>query len=171
MYRQPFLIAALFCVTVLHTLATLSRSDSAYLLAVIRVIVFGAFIFEGRSSHPSLSAAQQEVLRNIPLDIRTVISSLDLEPEYLLYACCPRCFARYAPNPQSPKDPYPHCCTYRPTPEGPACGETLVECSANGESWTPIRPFPFQSLLSWIAQLCARPGLEEHLCIRENILS
>lgn len=120
--REPFIMAALLAVTVLHTLASVSRPNCAYLLTALQVVIYGAFMYDvsQTSSHGtrSLSAAQQAILNTIPTDMRTVINNLDLEPEYMLYACCPGCFALYPPNPNSPKDPYPHRCTHKPDPGG-----------------------------------------------------
>ncbi|KAJ3554676.1 hypothetical protein NM688_g2988 [Phlebia brevispora] len=161
-YTQPFLLVALLLAIVLHALATISRLQISYVLATIKVIIYGAFAYNSTPSANSLTPAQLNLLNAIPIDIRTALKNLDIEPEYTLYACCQRCLALYRPNRSSPRDPYPHTCTHRTTPDDPVCEAELVRQNSDG-AWVPLKTFALQSLCAWLAQLLSRPGIEKFL--------
>ncbi|KAI9069151.1 hypothetical protein FKP32DRAFT_1536368, partial [Trametes sanguinea] len=88
---QPFLMAGLVMVTVLHTLAGVSFPAVQYILATLKVVLFGAFTMNTTMSGSRaqlLSAEQLAALRAMPLDLRTVLDHLDLTPDITTYACC-----------------------------------------------------------------------------------
>lgn len=151
-------------VSVLHTLSGLPSAACNYVLLTMQVGLVGAFLYDSSDSSRSLSSRQQSLIDDIPSDIRTVLKTLDYDPVYTLYACCTKCFALYAPD-TSNKDPYPHHCTYRSTPDQERCGAPLVRSitsKATGDHlhWSPIKTFAFQDMPTWLGQLCSRPGLE-----------
>ncbi|KAJ3556927.1 hypothetical protein NM688_g1760 [Phlebia brevispora] len=166
-YREPFFVAALLAVTVLHTLSLLSRPESTYLLTTLQAVIYEAFVFNFYYTNLqlSLSAAQKALLDAIPHDVCTVIKQLDLDLEYTLFACCSMCFAQYLPNLDSPHDLYLHHCMHKPDPGGSVCDNALVRRieGSTPVSWKLIKTFPLQNLHSWIAGLCSCPGIEEHL--------
>lgn len=108
---------------------------------------------------------ERRIVDAIPRDVRSVLALLNIEPDYTLYACCPSCSATYRPDPKSPKDPYPHHCTHRDTPDREPCGSVLVTerttKSLSEADWIPVKSFAYQSLHAWIGQLLSRPGLED----------
>lgn len=115
-----------------------------------------------------LSVQQQEALDSVNLDVRTVLKKLEIEPEYMLYACCPDCSALYPPNPSRATDPYPHHCTKSSTPDKDRCGAHLVQSRKKRGTdehlaWVPIKIFAFQSMKTWLGQLCSRIGVERQL--------
>ncbi|KAI0716870.1 hypothetical protein C8Q76DRAFT_575984, partial [Earliella scabrosa] len=84
----PFILAALFLVTVLHTLAGVSRPYTNLILATLKVVLFGMMTWSNPLAQTILSASQNALLRAIPLDIRSALSALRLEPNITLYAAC-----------------------------------------------------------------------------------
>ncbi|KAH9854780.1 hypothetical protein C2E23DRAFT_725463, partial [Lenzites betulinus] len=85
---EPFVVAALIMTTILHALHGVSRNDSHYVLATIRVLLYGAFAFCRTPSSAPMTEAQQAVLASVPKDVRTALKRLHIEPEILRYACC-----------------------------------------------------------------------------------
>ncbi|KAH9828801.1 uncharacterized protein C8Q71DRAFT_717899, partial [Rhodofomes roseus] len=87
-----FLLAALLTVSALHTLSGLSRDAANLVLAALRALLYGAFVAcnaasAPRGQHP-LTADQHGILDSIPRDVRTVLRTLNLEPEVTRYAAC-----------------------------------------------------------------------------------
>lgn len=164
------MFAALFVVTAMHTFAAVSREQCELLLNLIRVVLYGALTWEqtrtlfwplGFVRSPQPTADQLSLIRSVPIDVRTVISRLGVEPAYTLYACCPSCFALYPP---SATNTYPRTCTHRETPSGRQCGvELLVEGNKKSQNWVPRKSFPYQSLHHWLGKLLLRPGIEDLL--------
>ncbi|KAI9062806.1 hypothetical protein FKP32DRAFT_1554566, partial [Trametes sanguinea] len=83
---QPFLIAALFMVCALHSLAHVARPYANLVLATIKVVILGATMACGGSSR--LPELQQRLLKRVPSDVRSAIDLLGLEPELTVYAAC-----------------------------------------------------------------------------------
>ncbi|CDO75810.1 hypothetical protein BN946_scf184951.g8 [Trametes cinnabarina] len=171
---KPFITAALVMTTLLHAVASVSRPYSNFVLATIRVLLHGAFIYCNRSSSSAtstLSALQHEVVQTIPKDVRTALQALGIAPDILRYAACPRCFQIYPPDHSRPDDPYPHHCTFSETDKGP-CGSPLVVAKEReplkkgGPSrltYRPIKPYPYRTFKSWLAALFSRPDVEKFL--------
>ena len=162
---QPFVLAALIMTVVLHALAGTARERVQYVLATIEVLLYGSFAFSRSSGDTSLQtdADHALVLKHIPRDIRSAISTLGLEPDVVVYACCPKCFATYPPDKSRPEDPYPHVCTFRET-DKPICGTPLIEkksaaLTAPRNHFHPLRSYPYRPLSSWIANLFRREGM------------
>ena len=86
-----------------------------------------------------------------------------MEPEHTLYACCPKCFALYAPDDSLPKDRYPHLCTRRPAASEEPCGASLVTPGSANGTFLPRKTFALQTMRAWLAQLLARPEIERAL--------
>ena len=150
---------------VLHALAGTARERVQYVLATIEVLLYGSFAFSRSSGDTSLQtdADHALVLKHIPRDIRSAISTLGLEPDVVVYACCPKCFATYPPDKSRPEDPYPHVCTFRET-DKPICGTPLIEkksaaLTAPRNHFHPLRSYPYRPLSSWIANLFRREGM------------
>ncbi|KAI9069063.1 hypothetical protein FKP32DRAFT_1560466, partial [Trametes sanguinea] len=83
---EPFLLAALLMASVLHSLEAVSRTNLRFLLTTLQVMVFGCFAYCNASVH--LTPVQSDIMNAIPSDIRTVLSRLQLEPDFLRYASC-----------------------------------------------------------------------------------
>lgn len=164
----PFLLASLFMVSALHTLSGVSRDASNLILATLRALLFGAFVACSPGTSRGLLPRQQAILDSIPRDIRTVLTHLKIEPVITKYATCPSCSCLYAPDPTKPDEQYPPHCTFADTTDGPPCGSPLIKKERrispdDGPLYThtPLRPFPYHSVSSWIAGLFSRCDLEE----------
>ncbi|KAI0325704.1 hypothetical protein GY45DRAFT_1217033, partial [Cubamyces sp. BRFM 1775] len=83
---QPFLIAALFMVCALHSLAHVARPYANLVLATIKIVILGTIMACGGSSR--LSELQRSLLQRIPSDVRSAIDMLGLEPDLTVYAAC-----------------------------------------------------------------------------------
>ena len=144
------------------------------MLATLHAFLFGALTFSYASSSetsPQLNVLQKELIKGIPLDIRTVIDTLRLDPDIVAYACCPKCSYTYFPDKDNPLDPYPHHCTHQET-DGPICGTVLVKKQllapknpkhAWQQAFRALRIYPYRSLKSWLAELLGRPGYADML--------
>ncbi|KAI0706041.1 hypothetical protein C8T65DRAFT_577487, partial [Cerioporus squamosus] len=87
---EHFVLAAFLLVTVLHAIAEASRVDVAFVLAGIKAVLYGAFVWSNLSSSSSgsLTDLQSDMLRSIPADIRAVLKTLELEPPIIRHALC-----------------------------------------------------------------------------------
>ncbi|KAI0370446.1 hypothetical protein BV20DRAFT_944213, partial [Pilatotrama ljubarskyi] len=89
MKSPPFILCALMVVSILHTVAAVSRPYVALVLATVKVVMFGAFTAGNtRLGEAALTAAQAALIRDVPIDVRTAVSKLHLEPNIIKYACC-----------------------------------------------------------------------------------
>ncbi|OJT14959.1 hypothetical protein TRAPUB_8489, partial [Trametes pubescens] len=159
----PFVLCVLLVVSLLHTVAAVSRPFTALILALVKVVVFGAYSLGSTSAGQAASStALSALLRAIPDDVRTALSALGVEPNIVRYACCKSCFSIYPPNASMPNDPYPHTCNFHET-DKPECGAPLVrQVQRDGATaWTALKTFPYRTFKSWLAELLARPGIEK----------
>ncbi len=152
---------------VLHSLAEAARLDVTVLLAAMKAVFFGSFMWcNTLHRQPStLSPEQLKILDSIPRDVRTLFTQLDLEPpDTVRHAVCPKCRATYAPNKRKSHDPYPHRCTFRET-DKEVCGEKLAVKRETIEgkdiivTYEPLQWFPYRPFKSWITELFQRPEL------------
>lgn len=168
---EHFILAALVMVAVMHSIAAASRMYSAYVLRTVEAVLVGAFLWTNtRSGGPSvLTPSQASLFSQLPRDVTVALSWLGLEPDFLRYACCPECFATYAPDISRPDDPYPHTCTFQET-DKPVCGASLVykqthapkhKKAKNGPvrvTYEPLLVFPYRAAQSWLLDMLLRPG-------------
>ncbi|KAH9834090.1 uncharacterized protein C8Q71DRAFT_725300 [Rhodofomes roseus] len=163
----PFLLITLLMVSALHTISGLNREAANLILATLRALLFGAFIAcSAPHGRRQLTSEQQAILDSIPRDIRSVMSQLKVEPSMTKYAACPSCSCIYAPDHTNADNPYPVYCTFTET-DRPPCGTLLVKKARTSThnkprvSYSPLRPYPYHSIFSWVAALFARHDLEE----------
>jgi len=165
--REPFLVAALFFVVVLHLLVGVSQTRANFTLLSLIAIISGALSY-GKIA-PSDHAG---ILKQLPRDIRTVVTRFEIEPDIIPYASCPKCSATYHPD-FTTDVPYPNRCNFRGTPGDEICGATLVKPRQTSEEKVlgdeselsgpgqPIKLFGYQRMTSWLARLLSRPDLED----------
>ena len=150
----PPLVVSLFVVVSLNLLAGVSRENSNFVLSALYFIVYSTCTYLQRRTLP-ISATIDPLLQpiNWPADLRTAMKDFQLDPDLVKYASCPKCCCVYAPiaNHQ-----YPSVCTHKEFPTSDACGEQLIRVDG-----TPIRPFFYQPVRSWLGRLLSRPGIEE----------
>ncbi|KAJ8456027.1 hypothetical protein ONZ51_g12281 [Trametes cubensis] len=134
--------------------------------------------------HASISRYHRidRILSSIPSDFSTARARFHLEPDYVLYACCPSCSALHPalagtqeanPDPtpgtgaspnrdvvdENRKPVFPDECQYRTTPSGPGCGRRLLRQSSR----RPIRTYSYQTFVSWLGRMLLRPDIERYL--------
>ncbi|KAH9448082.1 hypothetical protein Pst134EB_022069 [Puccinia striiformis f. sp. tritici] len=81
--------------------------------AIILVYIKTALFYpEPRSAPTPLSYSNAKAIKEVPVDVRTVLSQLSIEPELIYFVCCPSCFAMY-PDDNS----FPDYCSNRRLPQ------------------------------------------------------
>ncbi|TFK80421.1 hypothetical protein K466DRAFT_474517, partial [Polyporus arcularius HHB13444] len=88
---QPFVAAALVMTTLLHAVASVSRPYSNFILAALRVLLHGAFLYCNQTSSPAspaLSLRQRDIVKTVPKDVRAALKALGIAPDILRYAAC-----------------------------------------------------------------------------------
>ncbi|KAJ3013480.1 hypothetical protein NUW54_g1582 [Trametes sanguinea] len=162
---EPFILAGLLMACVLHAIAAVRGSNMRFVLVTLQVMLFGCLTYCNASVH--LTPAQHNIVNAIPDDIRTVLSALKIEPDITRYASCPRCRSTYAPDPDNPARPYPRRCTFQET-DKPPCNKKLVvrrdhvpthPGQETRVTYEPRKPYPFQSMSSWLLDLFSRPQI------------
>jgi len=120
--------------------------------------------YENLASH-SENIIMDNAPANTVRDIRTVISTFDLDPKITTFACCPlqKCSATHPPMfvPQAGVWTYPVSCQNKKFKS--VCNSPLVKGSRliNGISVPyPKRVFPYNSFHDHVAAMLSRPGIE-----------
>lgn len=149
---DPAILACFLIVTVLHLFCRVSLDEAAFILDSIRLLINVAV------KTPSIFSRATEA--SIPHDLRTVLNSMNLEPVYKTFVCCPRCFCTYDTSRE-----YPDHCTNRDTRGSAMCGRALRKTRRRGDTGidVPVREYLYQDLKEWVGKLYSRPGLEEIL--------
>lgn len=139
---------------VLHLLCGVSIDRCSFVLVAIRAILELTTKFCTPSGNP---LDPKSVSSNVPVNVRTVIDSLNLEPQKRTYVSCPKCFEHY------PVNQYPDKCTRKETPSSPPCGRVLYKwrTSRGVKSKVPKRLFECQDIQDWIFRFLHRQGIEE----------
>ncbi|RDX51278.1 hypothetical protein OH76DRAFT_1347075, partial [Lentinus brumalis] len=84
-----FIVAALVTVTILHSVAAVSRPYGHFILATLRVVLFGAFAYQTNPiARYVLTAAQALLLKAIPIDVRAAMRLLRVQADIVQYATC-----------------------------------------------------------------------------------
>lgn len=93
----------------------------------------------------------------LPVDIRTVLSRLNLEPVLQYSAQCPACGKQH----DIVDGEFPEFCTQEDE-EGIACGEPLGASIRFRGHWVPRprKPIPRQSIADWVGRMLCRPYWE-----------
>ncbi|EJD37724.1 hypothetical protein AURDEDRAFT_72911 [Auricularia subglabra TFB-10046 SS5] len=135
--------------------AGLSRETSNRVLRALRVILsamLSLMMLVITVSLPQFTGLSFD----LPGDIRTVLKSLELEPQIERTVCCPKCFSSYAP------DDIPERCTWKEVPRARACGERLLmqRQTRQGPKLVPRSLFSRQSFDSWLQFFLSRPDTE-----------
>ena len=167
--KEPFLVAALFFVVVLHLLVGASQPQANFTLLSLTAIILGALSY-GKVA-PSERAG---ILKRLPKDIRTAVAIFEIEPDIIPYACCPNCSTTYHPD-FTTNVPYPNQCNFQRTPGDEICGATLLKPRQTSEETVlgdegelagrdqPIKLYGYQWMSAWLARLFSRPELEDYM--------
>lgn len=132
----------------------LPRRATGLLLVCLRFIVRTSLRL---ARGGSLSREDSAILDRLPMDIRTVVDRMRLDPHTHPYLCCPVCFALYDVR------PYPNRCLYQETPSSQPCDAALWRTRIiRGKTFqTAIRMYLHQEMTDWVARLLSRAGMED----------
>ena len=127
------------------------------------MILYLAFT-TGGTVHPH----GKEVLKQMPQEIRNLLSKFDLESRIVIYAVCPACDCTFEPQfPNGPDSPtYPSTCTNVPYPGADVCRQQLLhgtvdhDNSDNELKSRKPKPFVYHHFHDYLANLLSRKDLE-----------
>lgn len=147
----------------------ISRRDGDFLMGSLCLIVQMCFSL---AQDGQVSGPPQQVLDELPKNIRAALSTFDFNLRTTIYAVCPACHCTYPPSLESPK--YPSRCTNKPSPKAGLCGEPLIQSSADESiddddddseegQQRPIKPFVYHSVHDYLEGLLADPELEGYM--------
>lgn len=151
---EPITALIFILTAVLHLFSTVSHADLRQFIlpsmCLLAQMAIGDSVLQDRLKIPT----------TIPSDVRTVISSLQVDPKIRKMVCCPKCFATYTFDNHDPSS-FPEFCTFQDTPNSSQCNRRLrpKEVNARGVI-VPTRQFVYQDLRHWIARMYARPEIE-----------
>ena len=141
-----------------------SPRDTDFVLKLLNMILYLAFITSG-PMHPH----GEEVLKQVPQEICSLLSKFDLKSCTVIYAICPTCDCTFEPQfPNGPDLPaYPSICTNVPYPGANVCWQQLlhgtVDCDNDDnklKSRKPIKPFVYHHFHNYLANLLSCKDLE-----------
>lgn len=159
-------LACILFILTLHLLFGLTEAGSNFALKALEQIIELIFVFAATPD-----PIRRAVLRHFPSSITTAIKNFNLQPELVLWTSCPRCSTLYSPF--DPLNPTAHRtrCTARDV-DDVECGAELLRSSKEGEKVhsRPIRRYPYQSVIDWIARLLNRPGVENYIDGRKTTI-
>ena len=116
--------------------------------------IFAVMLTAANAMHMTRSATE-----DIPQDVRSILTMLDIKPTAKSYCCCPKCFCLYD------LDDFPDHCTQSEAPGAPPCGRSLRRhvIRAGKTRNYAARRYLYHDLKAWMGELLSRPGMEEHL--------
>lgn len=155
---------ATFIVVFISVIVGAGRNDSDFVMGLLNILVFSAFDPSGLGN---LAPHQQDIISDLPNNIRGALSKFELEAKTTTYAVCPACHCTYKPHfiegdslPQ-----YPPLCTNKPNFTSEECSEPLLRrdfSNTRGSSSScPIKPFVYHSFHDYLSGLLARKDLEQ----------
>lgn len=142
-----------------------SRRGCRFILTMLQYILQLAFM----RSNPTLSAQNQKILADFPIDADTATSKFNLGSKHTIYAVCPNlgCHKMYAPSTtsDSPIPNYPQYCDHQEFQNERKCGTRLTRPHSI-EAFiyeVPIKRFVSFSFTDYLAGLMSRPGFEDRM--------
>ena len=152
---QPVVVVVYILVAVMHIVSGLSLRDCGQLLFTLKLII-NLMVEDFR-----VTDSQGKFLaKSVPLDARTVISRLALQPSHRVFVCCPKCSACY---PDDGTDSYPELCSSKDPQTQRTCDRRLrkTRIIRTRQYHTPVRRFFYHSFNDWLGQVLCRPGMED----------
>lgn len=136
----------------------LPRRGCEVLLAGLRCIV-------GLTAALERERRGDQLKKDIPKTLSTVITAFDIEPRTESYICCPECFALYPDE-----KPYPPKCTNRYAHDSSPCDAKLLRKRKIGdrEYFYPVKKHLHQGMKEWMGRFLSRNGVED---LMENTIT
>lgn len=159
---DPVVQTALFIGIFVTAIAGASRVDGDITMGLLNILLFYAFSSPDDPNNGFMDLRHQNVLGEMPGNMRDVLNNFDLQSKTTIYATCPECHCTYAPQfgPGDLTPRYPSNCTYITEPESTPCGARLLTDGEEGSVRKPIKPFVYHSFHDYLAGLLSRPDLE-----------
>lgn len=154
---EPITALVLMLTAVLHLFSMVSHADlRQFILPSLKLLVKMAV---GDPVEHNI----RKIPSSIPSDVRTVMTSLQIDPKTKQMVCCPKCFATYTFNNHDPAS-FPEFCTFKDTKNSKPCNRRLRPKDVNSNGMiVPTRQFVYQDIRHWIARMYARPDIETAL--------
>ena len=154
-HTHPVILLVYILVAAMHIVSRLSLRACDQLLFSLRLLIklmiedFGAS--EGRG---------KLLAKSVPMDARTVLHRLALEPRYKTFICCPECSTCY---PNDGPGSYPEFCSSKRASTQQPCGRCLWKSRNNGSRPydIPIRRFFYHDFTEWLGELLCCLGIED----------
>lgn len=139
--------------------AGVSRSTANVVLQALSLIlgmVTQFFVLLLKSLGHAVSNSAEPTLL---LDVRSVYKNINVDPEIIRFACCPKCFSLYRLS------SVPKVCGWRQSPRSKVCNEKLTKSrrTHSGPKNVPRCLYNMQSFESWLRFFLMRPGIEDLL--------
>ncbi|KAE9388685.1 hypothetical protein BT96DRAFT_1072594 [Gymnopus androsaceus JB14] len=140
----------------------ISRRTASVILQALRLIIFTILqiIYVTLKGLGAQISAPSPIV-DIPIDIRTVYSGLDLNPTLIRIICCPKCFKEFPANTRL------QLCDFRKSPRARKCKTPLFrkQHTTNGKraKLVPRCLYSTQSFESWLESLLSRSAIHECL--------
>lgn len=141
----PIVLSGILLVLILHLIFNGSQKLCEIVLGFLvdHTILLAPFLGDGRS---------QQIARSYPATVKTILSSIDLEPRVRRYVQCPSCYALYPVE-----KPYPDLCSHRPAPGSLPCQAkmTRIKTVHGREHRQPIRIYAHQGKFCFALRQCS----------------
>ncbi len=158
-HTHPVILVAYILVAAMHIVSGLSLRACDQLLSSLRLLI--KLMVEDFDT----SQGRGKLLeKSIPMDARTVLHRLALEPFYKAFVCCPECSTCY---PDNGTGSYPEFCSSNRASTRAStqqtCGQSLRKSRNNGSRpyHTPVRRFFYHNFMEWLGEMLCRPGMED----------
>ncbi|KAI0748837.1 hypothetical protein C8Q74DRAFT_1374243 [Fomes fomentarius] len=148
-FDDPITVVHHVTALLLHLIYRVPRRATRLLLIALRVLV-------KVTMHRALDAEQRTFVDSLPIDIRTILGRLNLDPVTRPYICCPACFALYA-------KPYLQVCMHKEAQNSKPCGARMwrKRTICGREMSFPLRVYLYQDIKEWLGRLLSRKGMED----------
>ena len=135
---------AMFLGIIFNVLGKLSRQGSDFLLGSLSLLLGLSF----RSSGTPVTALQQNILSQIPTNLKGALERFNLSAPTTTYAACPTCHFVFPPSttPGSNSLVYPARCNNQPKFGGKVCDTPLLDLHPGSAELKPVRPYVVHDL-------------------------
>ena len=134
----------MFLGIVFNVLGKLSQTGSDFLLGCLSFLLGLSF----KSSGAPVTPLQENILSQIPSNLKGALARFNLSAPTTTYAACPTCHFVYPPSrtPGSDNLVYPALCHNPVGSSGEVCKTPLLDLRSGSDSQKPIRPFVVHDL-------------------------
>jgi hypothetical protein len=152
---HPVILVVYILVAAMHIVSGLPLRACDQLLSSLRLLI--KLMVEDFAASKGRGTLLE---KSVPMDARTVLSRLALEPFYKAFVCCPDCSTCY---PDNGPGSYPEFCSSEHAFTQQTCGRSLRKSRViRGRTYDiPVRRFFYQNFMEWLGEMLCRPGMED----------